>query len=202
MKSKQQILDRIRRNTPPTTELPPLVGSGMEFANPTAQFVEVLTAIGGTVVQAKSVDEIESHLQTLEVYQNAGRVLSTIDGVGQPNGAGRESVDLSTIADPKELMGLDVAILPGLLAVAENGAVWTQPGELAHRAAYYLAEHLMLVVPADRVVCNMHLAYRELDFSTPTYGTFIAGPSKTADIEQSLVIGAQGPRSTVVYLLG
>ena len=60
----------------------------------------------------------------------------------------------------------------------------------------------MLVVPADRVVSNMHLAYRELDFTTPEYGTFISGPSKTADIEQSLVIGAQGPRSAVVYLLG
>ena len=152
--------------------------------------------IGGTVIQAENPAAIQQHLETLDVYRDATRVLSTIDGVGRSN------VELDAIEDPRELMNLDIAILPGELAVAENGAVWTQPGELKHRVAYFLAEHLMLVVQADRVVSNMHLAYRELDFTDPPYGTFISGPSKTADIEQSLVIGAQGPRSTVVYLLG
>ena len=146
MSSKSQILKSIRHSAPPAAELPPLAGTGVEYPDPTGQFVEVLTAIGGTVIQAENPAAIQQHLETLDVYRDATRVLSTIDGVGRSN------VELDAIEDPRELMNLDIAILPGELAVAENGAVWTQPGELKHRVAYFLAEHLMLVVPADRVV--------------------------------------------------
>jgi L-lactate dehydrogenase complex protein LldG len=48
----------------------------------------------------------------------------------------------------------------------------------------------------------MHQAYDALTFGRAEFGTFIAGPSKTADIEQSLVIGAHGPRSLTVFCIG
>lgn len=51
----------------------------------------------------------------------------------------------------------------------------------------------------------MHQAYERLaglgTNERTNYGTFIAGPSKTADIEQSLVISAQGPRSLDVLIV-
>jgi L-lactate dehydrogenase complex protein LldG len=47
----------------------------------------------------------------------------------------------------------------------------------------------------------MHDAYKRIGLAPYTYGAFIAGPSKTADIEQSLVLGAHGPKSMTVFIL-
>jgi L-lactate dehydrogenase complex protein LldG len=58
------------------------------------------------------------------------------------------------------------------------------------------------VIPAAEILDNMHQAYERLAFDKPGFGAFISGPSKTADIEQSLVIGAHGPRSLTVFCIG
>ena len=92
-------------------------------------------------------------------------------------------------------------MLSGEFAVAENGAVWVTDAKLKHRVPFFLSQHLALIVPAGEVINNMHDAYERLSFGGPRFGAFISGPSKTADIEQSLVIGAHGPRSHVVFLV-
>jgi L-lactate dehydrogenase complex protein LldG len=73
---------------------------------------------------------------------------------------------------------------------------------MKHRAILFITQHLVLVVPRDQVIDNMHQAYERLSFADPGFGVFLSGPSKTADIEQSLVIGAHGPRSLTVFLVG
>jgi len=83
--------------------------------------------------------------------------------------------------------------------VAENGAVWVPEKNMIHRALPFIAQHLVLVVPASRLVATMHDAYASIA-ELGGYGVFIAGPSKTADIEQSLVVGAHGARSMTVVL--
>ncbi|HEX6962163.1 MAG TPA: LUD domain-containing protein, partial [Lacipirellula sp.] len=119
------------------------------------------------------------------------------------------NVDLKAIDDPHDLANVDLAILPGELAVAENAAVWVTGAAVRQRVAYFLSQHVALVVPADCVVNNMHEAYPWLHraagdggpFATAKWGTFMSGPSKTADIEQALVIGAHGARSLHVFLV-
>ena len=96
---------------------------------------------------------------------------------------------------------LDFALVGAELGVAENGAVWVTGRERSQRAVCFIAEHLALVLPASLLVDDMHRAYERISFREPGYGTFIAGPSKTADIEQALVIGAHGARSLTVFLV-
>ena len=90
----------------------------------------------------------------------------------------------------------------GSTVCAVQGAVWiTEAGLRNLRALFVLSQHLALVVPASGLVNDMHEAYEKVRIPRPGYGCFVSGPSKTADIEQALVIGAHGARSCTVFLV-
>lgn len=73
---------------------------------------------------------------------------------------------------------------------------------MVKRVLPFIAQNLVIVLGISDIVPTMHEAYARIDVRDSGYGVFIAGPSKTADIEQSLVIGAHGPRSMTVVLTG
>lgn len=93
----------------------------------------------------------------------------------------------------------DTATVRGELGVAENGCVWVpQDGE--DRSEIFKCEHLVIMLSRKRILNNMHEAYKQISFNDYGYGCFISGPSKTADIAQVLVMGAQAARSLTVIL--
>lgn len=110
-----------------------------------------------------------------------------------------KGIDPNSIDDPKEFYPLDITIMAGEFGVAENGAIWTIPGK--HRVLPFICETLIMVINKNDLVTDMHEAYKKLQNREYDYGVFIAGPSKTADIEQTLVIGAQGPSKMLVFVL-
>ena len=135
-------------------------------------------------------------LEKSHAYSSAKKICSLVPGVPRAN------VDLEAVDDPHDLRDVDLFIAPGEFGVAENAAVWLTDQTAKHRVLYFLCQHLILVVPADQLVSNMHQAYDRLSFAEPGLGLFLCGPSKTADIEQALVIGAHGARSLTVFLMG
>jgi L-lactate dehydrogenase complex protein LldG len=112
--------------------------------------------------------------------------------------------ELSTIVlpeDPHDLEDLNLAILEGQFGVAENGAIWIDDKQLPHRVLPFIAEHLVIVLPKSDLFPTLHQAYEMIGDAHSGFGLFVAGPSKTADIEQSLVIGAHGAKSLRVVLV-
>lgn len=197
MSSRDTVLARVRRNLPDTAELPAPFEGGVTFADPRTQFLTVLEQVGGRGTVASDVADAGSFVRSLPVMQDARKVVSLVKGVGE------STLDINACRTPHELAEVDVGILPGKFGVAENAAIWITDENLKHRAIYFICQHLVLVVPAREIVPNMHEAYERLSgaFDGSGFGCFISGPSKTADIEQSLVIGAQGPRSLTVVLV-
>jgi L-lactate dehydrogenase complex protein LldG len=196
MASRDDILRAIRAHRPPAVELPDVAGQGVTYPDRRRQFAEVLQSVGGRCVFAVDLVEVDRTLSSLEEYATARRIVSLVPGVGKAN------VELDRVEDPHQLESVDFAILPGRFAVAENGAVWVTDEGVKQRVIFFIVQHLALVVPASEIVHNMHQAYERLTFTHPGFGAFISGPSKTADIEQSLVIGAHGPRSLTVFCVG
>jgi L-lactate dehydrogenase complex protein LldG len=184
------ILDALRAAAGPPTPPPEVTIDALRYADPIGRFAEAVEEAGGRCIAVPEGAGPEAALRELPVFAGAERLLSGVPGL-LPEDAGRH--------DPADL---DLAILPGAPAVAESGAVWVVPPDVQQRAAAFLAQHVVLVVPRAAVVHELHEAYARIDPSAAPFGCFIAGPSKTADIEQALVIGAHGPRSLTVLLHG
>ncbi|SMO46889.1 LutC/YkgG family protein [Solitalea koreensis] len=187
MSAKEKIISAIKQNKPGAKELPVIPVFNAE-ENTIETFKQSVKTIGGEVIELASLAEIDVWLE--KKFSTAENIVSAIVS---------SSVTISESSSTELLEKTDVAILQGEWGVAENGAIWLPEQNMLNRALPFITQHLMLVLNIENIVTNMHVAYENI--SSGAYGVFIAGPSKTADIEQSLVIGAHGARSLTVVLL-
>ena len=193
MNARETILAAVRSSRPPAVAPPDL--AQVQHAFPRSdedlgeRMVRVASAGGSHVVQGTR-DGLRRIVS--DAYPNAKRVLSMVEDAPGNSTFG---------ADPHRLDDVDVFICEGTLGVAEDGSVWLPATRLRHRAALFIAAHVVLVLDRTRIVENLHDAYAKIDITACEFGVFVAGPSKTADIEQALVVGAHGPKSLTLVLL-
>lgn len=195
--ARHAILSRLKAALPEAASLPDLPEKGpwQVFENPQKRFQEVLESVGGRMIQVATVADAAALLEQNEFWQKSALRCSVIPGLGQ------STMDLQSIEDPHELETVGFAVLRGHFAVAENAAIWVTDDTVKHRVLYFIPQHLALAVPSGQLVHNMHEAYARIQVRQHAFAGFISGPSKTADIEQSLVIGAHGARSLTVFLI-
>lgn len=191
--SRESILSQVKKNQPELILLPELPEFAVWFDDPVSKFAEVLSMIGAQVQPLASPDALDGVIQQL--YPDARRIVSNMPALSS------FAEIVTGLELPHTFENVDVAILKGQFAVAENGAVWLTETDMTERALPFICQNLVLVVQQQDIVSTMHDAYQRIGQQQYGYGSFIAGPSKTADIEQSLVLGAHGPKSMSLFLL-
>lgn len=196
MNAREAILTAVAANKPALREMPEIdIAAVTDPAVLIGKFSELVAVMGGTVRQVPGHEAIAEDLAT-EKTTASGYIVNTVAAIGEID---KEIDDTST---PGSIAGVEKAYIKGMLGVAENGAIWVEEHHMQNRLLPFLCQHLVLVVDANTIVDNLHEAYDRIRIDEEGYGLFIAGPSKTADIEQSLVVGAHGPRSLLVYIVG
>jgi L-lactate dehydrogenase complex protein LldG len=191
--ARDEMLAAVRSARPPGVSAPDVSATVRAFAPPAGneaiEFVVAARAAGAVVLEipragvAKAVGELASVTT---------RSLSAI-----PDVAGT----VIRPSEPSMLRDLDLFVCEGELGVAENGAVWITAPRSEHRAALFLSQQVVIVLDRGAIVPDLHAAYSRLSVGSVPFGVFVAGPSKTADIEQALVIGAQGPKALTILLV-
>ncbi len=192
--SRDEILAALKKNKPAATPLPDLNKDWIQYEDRIQHFSAVLGTVGGKAFEVSGPEEARQQLQTLIGELNARKIYSQAPELQDSN------FDISTIRGPHDFEDVDLAIFQGRIGVAENAAVWLDDAALRERVVLFIAQHVLLTVRREDIVNNMHEAYERLTWDVRQFGVFVSGPSKTADIEQSLVIGAHGARSMTVFI--
>ena len=190
MTSKELILKNIKENNiVKEVPLPSYDNFGIKFEDKFQTFSTMIESVGG---KALLINKSDLDKTIKELYPDEKQIASNVEFCNVGNFNANEQEDVHTLKD------IDLAVVKGNFAIAENGAFWMKVEENRLTVLYFIAQNIVIVIDEKYILNNMHEAYQKLNFDNNGYGVFISGPSKTADIEQSLVIGAHGPKSGYV----
>jgi len=191
---RASILKSIKRNKPELVTLPEIdLDLFAEKLDVLETFKSNVELVGGNLKVLSDNEELDSIIK--ELYPKAKRVVSQIS----ESNLGTISITKET--DPHSLENIDLAIIEGEFGVAENGSIWISENQFPIRVLPFITNDLVIILEKKALCMDMHNAYKRIASRDRTFGLFISGPSKTADIEQCLVIGAQGAMSLTVLLV-
>lgn len=194
MSSRSLILEKVKQNQPSeVSELPNLTFLGLDTFDVLETYKTVLKSIGGDFVEVSNYEAIIDFVKNN--YDTQKRMITTIPELTQI-----AAIDWFN-DDPHTLEDVELTLVKAHFGVAENSALWVTDDILGQRVATFIPQYLAIILNKKDIVATMHQAYERIGNQEYGFGTFIAGPSKTADIEQSLVLGAHGARGLMVFLM-
>lgn len=190
--ARDKILAAIKNGKPSLQLLPlPTIVDAVVYNDSREKFIEIFSGIGGQVVMVNGMQDIQEFIAGNFSQKNVITTIASLSATEQ----------LLPATGGHQLENIDLAILPAEFGVAENGAVWLTEAAMQIRVLPFICQQLAVVLSGKNIFSNMQQAYDKIDRQEYDFAAFIAGPSKTADIEQSLVLGAHGPKNMIIFLV-
>ncbi len=216
MSSRDAILGRIRnalaheppRERPPVPQVWPRENPGPEAM--AGRFAEELAEVFGESFHLATMDDARRKLA--ELAEASG--WTSIGAADQPlcrdllAGLARERVVWAgPQGTPQNMAELSLGVVQADHLLADTGSAMIACGTPQERLLCYLPPACVVIAGVDRLAENLpavwdDVAQRAADPALRGEFVFITGPSRTADIEKILILGAHGPKRLVVLLVG
>ena len=208
MNPRDEILGRLkqaRRDEP----LPPPWQSRRDFPDLVARFRQALTAVKGEVHQVDSLaaahdltNQLLRQIEAEKVVVNDERPLHNLPRLPHVtyHQVGQEEATLRDAALRDFCASADAGLTSADAALAETGTIIVTSGPGKSRLVSLLPPVHLALVPTAVLTTDLFTWTVGFNRQLPANLNFISGPSKTADIEQTMAVGVHGPKRFIVIL--
>ena len=203
--SKENILKKIRQALSHSTPLPfPQSEGNNSVFQPLQQeaeveFAEQFTKLQGKFIYCLNQQELAFQLNSLIRKQGWKKIYCRENKLLELTG-GQFSGNLTT-----DLAGCDVSITGCEELVARTGSiVMSAAQESGRTVSVYAPIHICIAFTSQLVYDvkdALQLIKEKYGIGLPSLITFATGPSRTADIEKTLVVGVHGPKEVYLFLV-
>ena len=204
--AKENILKRIRKALTESTPLPFPKSEGSETVfrkavqEPELEFAEQFTRLQGRFIYCINQQELAFQLNSLVLKMDWQKVYCLEK---QLLPALSPEVDTRMVTD--NLAGCDVSITGCECLVARTGSIVMSSAQHSGRNTSVYAPVHICIAATSQVVYDvkdaLQMAKEKYRDKIPSLITFATGPSRTADIEKTLVVGVHGPKEVYVFLV-
>ncbi len=215
MSSREAILARLRERldgplTAPASDFSVVTGRCWSNEERLSRFEQLITSVHGEVIhtpKAAWVDTLEGVLTQKSIKRMA---LGRLNEVAKEARAVLADTDIELVSADRDIEAwqqeqfesVDAGLTSIKGGIAETGSLWLWPTADEPRLLSLVPPIHIAVLDADTLLDTFHDVVEQHQWAEqmPTNALLISGPSKTADIEQTLAYGVHGPKELVVIL--
>jgi len=163
-------------------------------------FAEELNKVGGHFVYCLDKNELEINLKRLIESQKWDKVFTKNHKIKEI----LSSINCKAHSNTSDMSEIKVSITSCEALVARLGSVIISAKQESGRRLNFIPDTHIVIANSSQIKANIKEAFisikEKYEGKMPSMTTMITGPSRTADIEKTLVMGAHGPRSLIVFL--
>lgn len=195
--ARERLLQKVQAVRQETDTVLPAPVPVLPEADLAGRFARELAKLDGELIRADSFETAAQELIRLTAPQDRKWFIAQRD-LPQALAAHLPV----TLAERQELAECQASVLEANFAIADTATVGLTLDARQPRACHLLPEICIVMVPAARLMPTLATALLALSGQQlPTGYVFVTGPSRTADIEKTVVIPAHGPKRLIVVLL-